>query len=172
MISNAQTATLADFTSPALIVPQLLAEDAASAIMELSQALQRRGCVGELAGFYRAVMERELLAPTDIETTMAIPHVRLPGLGKLSFAFGRSANGICWRANAPSEVRLVFLIAVPEFDASRYLLLISGLARIAKDERLWQQLHNAQTSFEIFEIFRRVQLQTNSKSSSAKAIRT
>ena len=57
MLLNSTTAspaiamTLADFTSPSLIIPHLRGQDAASVIQELSQALQREKRVPDLLGW-------------------------------------------------------------------------------------------------------------------------
>ena len=71
--------TLADFTSPRLIVPQLRGVDAVSAIQELSQALQREGRIADSLPFYHAALNREFMVSTDMEAGMAFPHARLPG---------------------------------------------------------------------------------------------
>src|SRR5438093_5874485 len=133
--------TLADFTTPGLIVPRLRGQDAASVIQELSQALQRENRVPDLLPFYHAVLNREFLLSSDWEAGMAFPHARLPALKELSFALGRSDEPLSWGGNAVRSVRLVFLIAVPATDSTQYLSLISGLARLAKEERLVEQLH-------------------------------
>src|SRR5262249_25450329 len=88
--------TLADFTSPGMIIPQLRGQEAASVIQELGYAMQREGRVPDLLPFYHAVLNREFLASTDMEAGMALPHARLPGLKELAFAFGRSDRALLW----------------------------------------------------------------------------
>lgn len=157
--------TLADFTGPDLIVPRLSGHDAAGAMLELSQALRHAGRVPESETFYRRVMEREGVASTHIATTIAIPHARLPGLENLAFAFGRSPDGITWGDTA---VRLVFLIAIPESESSRYLSLISGLARFSNDCKLLEEIRIAQTIPQMFDIFQQVKLRANGSKTEAR----
>lgn len=152
--------TLADLTSPGLIVPHLRGQDAASVIQELSQALQREGRVPDLLPFYHTALNREFLVSTEMEAGMAFPHARLPGLKELSFAFGRSGEPLPWGARGACTVRLVFLIAVPATEATQHLLLISGLARLAKENRLVEKLHAAQDTFQILEVLQQVRLFT------------
>ena len=155
--------TLADFTSPGLIIPHLRGQDAASVIKELCQALQREGRVPDLLPFYHTALNREFLVSTEMEAGMAFPHARLPGLKELSFAFGRSpesGSGLPWGARGACTVRLVFLIAVPATEATQHLLLISGLARLAKENRLVEKLHAAQDTFQILEVLQQVKLFT------------
>ena len=150
--------TLADFTSPGLIIPSLRGQDAPSVIQELSLALQREGRIPNLLPFYHAALNREFLLSTEMEAGMAFPHARAPGLNVLSFALGRSAEPMGWGAKAARSVRLVFLIAVPATDSIQYLQLISGLARLAKESRLVDKLLAAQDPFRVFEVLQEIGL--------------
>lgn len=150
--------TLADFTSPGLIIPNLRGREVASVIQELSQALQREGRIPDLLPFYHAALNREFLLSTEMEAGMAFPHARAPGLSGLSFALGRSDEPLGWGAKAPRSVRLVFLIAVPATDSTQYLQLISGLARLAKEPRLVEKLHAAQDTFQVVEVIQQIPL--------------
>jgi mannitol/fructose-specific phosphotransferase system IIA component (Ntr-type) len=150
--------SLADFTSPTMIVPNLRGRDVTSVLQELSQALQREGCVQDLLPFYHAALNREFLASTDVETGIALPHARIAGLKSLAFAFGRSAEPLVWAKHAASHVRMVFLIAVPATDATQHLLLVSGLARLAKNPVLLEKLKTAGDIFQILDLLREVPL--------------
>ena len=163
--------TLADFTSPELVIPHLRGEDVPAVIQELSQALQREQRIPDLLPFYHAALNREFMVSTDMEAGMAFPHARLPALKEVSFSLGRSDEPLRWGTKADGSVRLVFLLAVPATDSTQYLLLISGLARLAKDHRLVQQLHAAQDTYEIFEVLKQIELRTNPASDLIKKAR-
>lgn len=150
--------TLADYTSPGLIIPHLCGHDVASVIQELSQALLREHRIPDLLPFYQTALNREFMLSTDLEAGMAFPHARLPELRELSFALGRSDEPLGWGAKSAGMVRLVFLMAVPATDSTPYLLLISGLARLARDTRLVEQLHAARDTIQIAELLRQVEL--------------
>lgn len=160
---SATAMTLADFTTPGLILPHLRGQDAASVIQELSQAMQSEGRVTDLLPFYHAALNREFLVSTDMEAGMAFPHARLPALKELSFALGRSDEPLAWGSKSFRSVRLVFLIAVPATDATQYLPLISGLARLARDGRLVARLHAAQDDSQMLETLQQVELRTRAK---------
>lgn len=153
--------TLADFTSSGMVVPHLRGTDAPSVIQELSQELQRERCIPDLLPFYQAALNREFMVSTDMEAGMAFPHARLPGLKEVAFSLGRSDAPLHWGTNAMGSVRLVFLMAVPATDSAQYLLLVSGLARLAKNHRLMEQLHAARDSFQIIEVLKQVALRSN-----------
>jgi mannitol/fructose-specific phosphotransferase system IIA component (Ntr-type) len=153
-----RASTLADFTSPRLLVPQLGGRDASSVIRELSLVLSQEGRVPDKAGFQAAVLQRESQASSQMEFGMALPHARLAALDELSFALGRSAEPLVWRAGETASVRLVFLIAVPANNPSRHLDVIAGLSRLSRNAPVVEQLGSAQDPGKMFDALRRVQL--------------
>lgn len=150
--------TLADFTTPGLIIPHLRGRDAVGVIEELGLAMQREQRVPDVATFREAVLNRERMGSTQIEAGMAFPHARLREVPTLSFALGRSDEAFPWSNHAGSAVHLVFLFAVPENESTRYLLLISGLARLARQEQLLRKIITAQDTFQIFDALHQVSL--------------
>lgn len=161
--------TLADFTSPGLVIPYLRGQEVATVIQELSQAMHREKRVPDLLPFYHAALNREFLVSTDMEAGMACPHARLPGLQELFFAFGRSAVPLGWGAKAARSVRLVFLMAVPPTDSTQYLLLLSGLTRLARDGQLMEKLQTAPDAAQILDVLRQIKLRTHPVPDTLKA---
>lgn len=151
-----EAASVADFTSEALIAPQLRERDAAGVIQELSRLLQQEARVPDLLPFYHAALNREFLVSTAMDYGMAFPHARLTGLKQLSFALGRSAGPIAWGAHAAVPIRLVILTAVPATDATAYLSLISALARLAKDPHRLESLYTAPDAAGIHSVLRQI----------------
>lgn len=160
---SAPAMTLVNFTNPNLMIPHLRGQDAPSVIQELSRILQREKRIPDLLPFYHAALNREYMVSTDMEAGMAFPHARLPGVRELSFALGRSADPLAWGCKTPPSVRLVFLIAVPATDATQYLPLISGLARLGRDSRLVARLQAATDSSQMLVALQQVELRTSAK---------
>lgn len=152
------TASLADFTEPALIVPELKGQDPAAVIQELSQALQRAARVPDLLPFYHAVLNREFLISTALEYGLALPHARLSSLKELCFAIGRSSSPIQWGAKTAPPVRLVFLLAVPSTEAAEYLLLMGGLSRLGQETTVLESLLRAKDAGEMLDLLKEVKL--------------
>ena len=149
--------TLADFTSPSLIIPYLEAGDATTAIRELSTSLQREGLITDLLQFYQAVLNREFLCHTVTEPGWAMPHAVGRHLTQPYFALGRWTPPRLWLKSG-QVVKLIFLMAVPETDARGYLNLLSGVARLSKRPELIDQILSAGDAKEMFGILRGVQL--------------
>jgi|GEM_PF-2232050 mannitol/fructose-specific phosphotransferase system IIA component (Ntr-type) len=149
--------TLADFTSEALIVPQLQARDMTGAIQELSQAFQSSDTAWNGEELARMALEREEQMSTAMDlggTGAAFPHVRSTACPRLQFAMGRAVAPLAW--DGSSRVRLVFLNAVPDSDAMGYLKLVSGMARIAKEAGLVEKICAVGGARELLELLKRV----------------
>lgn len=161
--------TLADFTAPGLVVPQLRGRDVAGVIQELGEALRNGRRVPDLRAFCQAALERERLVSTDTEAGMAFPHARLDAVHTLTFAFGRATQLLPWRPGAGASVRFVFLIAVPPADSAQYLQLISGLVRLSKDASARTALETAPATPDLVQVFARVSVRPSVSPAAAAA---
>lgn len=164
-----KTPTLADFTAPGLLLPALRTRRTASVIGELCAALERANRLSAPLAFYDAVLRHEQACCTAIAPGWALPHARLPGLARLSFALGRSAVDLDWLERGEHPVRLVFLCAVPDADSSTYMALLSGLARLSQDPVLLESLHRAPDSQAMFAILQQIRLRPMSSASQVVA---
>jgi mannitol/fructose-specific phosphotransferase system IIA component (Ntr-type) len=151
-------ATLRDHTRESLIVPRLQQIDTAGIVNELSQALQREGCVADLLPFYQAALNRELLANSGMACGLAFPHARLSGVKQLQFAFGRTEAPIIWGPRGSCKVDLVFLLAVPATDAASYLHLLATLARLGQQPDVLSALRAAPDAERILSLLEQVKL--------------
>src|ERR1051325_3504138 len=88
--------SLADYTEPALIVPQLRERDTAGVVKELSQLLREGGRVPDLLAFYNAALNHEFLVNSATDCGIAFPHARLHGVTESCFAFGRTQEPFVW----------------------------------------------------------------------------
>jgi mannitol/fructose-specific phosphotransferase system IIA component (Ntr-type) len=150
--------TVADYTSPDLIVPELLSDTADGVITELCGTLERAGRLHDPPAFQAAVRARELMSPTSFSEGWALPHARLKGLSQLSFALARTRQPVVWPGDGRARVQTVFLFAVPEFEARTYLNLISALAKLNQTSDLLQQLLSAPDARSMYEVLEEVPL--------------
>jgi PTS system fructose-specific IIC component len=150
--------TLADYTRPGLVLPELRERDTAGIVGELSQALQREGCVPDMLPFYHAALNQELMASSALECGIAFPHARLGGIKHLQFAVGRAPQQVLWSAKGCWPVQLIFLLAVPATDAAAYLHLLASLARLGQQPPLLDQLRQAETADAILAVLEKVRI--------------
>jgi PTS system nitrogen regulatory IIA component len=144
---------LADFTRPALMVPELRERDTAGVVKELSQRLHLEGCVPDVLSFYHAALNHEFLVNSATACGIALPHARLHGVAHSRFAFGRSPQPFSWGPRPSTPIEFVFLLAVPATDAAGFLQLLSALARLGQDDSLLTRLRAAISGEDLFEFF-------------------
>lgn len=150
--------TLAEFTTPRLILPNLRSRDAAGVAAELCSTLHREGFVPELLPFYNAIISRETLCSTAASPGWALPHARMSGLPRLAYAVGRTAEPMRWFGHGRELVRVVFLFAVPEDKVANYLNLVSALARLSQSVARVEALLRLQEPEEFLELLEHTRL--------------
>jgi mannitol/fructose-specific phosphotransferase system IIA component (Ntr-type) len=91
--------TLADFTEPDLLVPELLNERQESVLAELSHRLKDAGRVKNAREFTSAVLNHESLVSTMFDG-VAFSLARGHTATELSFAIGLSQHGVRWGIGA------------------------------------------------------------------------
>jgi PTS system fructose-specific IIC component len=150
--------SLADYTRLELVMPRLSEGDTAGVIGELSQVLQRQGCVPDLLPFYHTALNQELLSDSALECGIAFPHARQSGVKQLQFAFGRTAEPIMWGVKGSWPVQFIFLLAVPATDAAGYLHLLASLARLGKNPEQLEALRNGTDAGSLLGVLERIKL--------------
>lgn len=151
-------ATLAQFTRRTLVVPELRDRDTAGIISELSQVLQREGCVTDVLPFYHTALNQELLSNSAIECGLALPHARLNGVKRLTFALGRTPEPVIWGAKGSWPVQFIFLLAVPATDAAGDLHLLASLARLGQQPQILDQLRAAESAEAVLAVLEGIRL--------------
>jgi mannitol/fructose-specific phosphotransferase system IIA component (Ntr-type) len=154
----AAPATLGEYTRRGLIVPALRERDTAGIIGELSQVLQREGCLTDVLPFYHTALNQELLSNSGLECGLAFPHARMGGVKQLTFALGRTPEPVAWGARTSWPVQLVFLLAVPATDAACYLNLLATLSRLGRQTNVLDQLRAAPDADAILAVLERARL--------------
>jgi mannitol/fructose-specific phosphotransferase system IIA component (Ntr-type) len=150
--------TLAGFTGPELIIPELSGRTASVVISELCTVLVTQGCVQDLTKYQEAVLTRESISATAFVNGWALPHARLRGIQELKFAIGRTAEPVAWFGNTTAQVRMILLFAVPEDAAKAYLNIIAAVARLTQSGPLLERLCAASDPAGIFGVLKEVRL--------------
>lgn len=104
-----------------------------------------------------ALLEREHQGGTGIGHGVAIPHGRVPGLGRFVGAFVTLAQAVDYHAIDAKPVTMVFALLVPEQAVQEHLLILSRLAGIFRNSETRQELLAAQTTEEIWRCFARAE---------------
>lgn len=160
--------TLTDFTRSTLLVPGLEARNMPDAIHQLASLLMQAGFIEDAERFSARVLERESLASTTWESGFALPHARIASLKQPWFAMATCLHPIAWGDTGSTPIRFVVLIAVPESDASSYLTLLSGIARLSSQSGLKNDLQNCRHGSEMLGVLNQIQIPSGRKAGSAE----
>lgn len=127
---------LSDFTDRKFIDLSLDAPDKAAIISALCELMARSRNVRDGEALLRDVMSREELVTTGVGHGVAFPHAKSDAVSDVTFAFGRTEEGVDFGSLDGEPVRLVFLIGAPkQMEPSRvYLNLMARLSFLMKGQ--------------------------------------
>jgi PTS system nitrogen regulatory IIA component len=141
-------------------IMDILIRDAA--ILDLTSAT-KQDVLAEMAGSLAAaesaldaeqllevLVQRESLQSTGIGEGVAIPHGKLPGLGRLVASFARSGNGIDFDSIDGQPTQLFFLLVVPEHSGGQHLKALARISRFFRDASFRQKLMDASQLDDVF----------------------
>jgi mannitol/fructose-specific phosphotransferase system IIA component (Ntr-type) len=100
------------------------------------------------------------MAPSVLECGIAFPHARVTGLKQVELAVGRTVAPVAWATRGAPAVQLIFLMAVPATEATRYLHVLASLARLGQRPDLLQRLLDAPNAPAMHRILAEVDLWT------------
>jgi len=89
---------------------------------------------------------REDEGSTLLSTSLAVPHVVVPGEGQFDLLMARAARGVRWSDEAP-EVKTIFLLAGTRDERNFHLRALAAIAQIVQEEKFeqrWLAARNAQ----------------------------
>ena len=142
---------LTDLVAPNAILPALKVNSKKQVLAELAAK------AAELSGLNeRAVLEilqqREKLGSTGVGNGIAIPHGKLPKLGKLFGLFARLERPVDFEALDGQAVDLVFLLLAPEGAGADHLKALARVARLLRDSDVARKLRNSRDAEALYAV--------------------
>ncbi len=128
------------FSSDGLMIPQLQARTPEGVIEELARRMTDQLYFSDPKVLIGNALEREAIASTAIEHSLAFPHVRGIDTGSLTFALGLSRKGIRFGAPKNQLSRIFFFIIIPIAASAFYLTLLAGLIESLNSAEARKQL--------------------------------
>src|SRR5208283_3191179 len=132
---------IADLITPRSVVAQLRATNKKQALQELAKRAAVITGIQERT-IYDVLIERERLGTTGI----AIPHGRLPGLGKLCGIFARLDRPVAFDAIDDQPVDLIFLLLAPESAGADHLKALARVSRLLRDRTVCEKLRGTDSA--------------------------
>jgi PTS system fructose-specific IIC component len=146
---------ISDYLKKEFCIMELASATKHDAIKEIADLLKASGQVKDAGRFVADILERESLGSTGIGNKIAIPHSRTDAVNGFVIGFGRSANGIDFKALDGDRVNLIFLMGANPGELNLYLRLLAELSRFLMENSFRKALVSATTPEEIIDIFKR-----------------
>lgn len=118
----------------------------------MAEHLKQSGVVNNTNGFVQAVLDRENEYSTGIGFEIAVPHAQSKYINKSAIAVARLKNKIEYESIDGENVKLIFMIAVPEKENQEHLRILSALSRKFMDDKFRESIKSAKSKDELYEI--------------------
>lgn len=135
------------------IIPSMKCTDKESAIKELVYSFKDDPRVKDVDEVYQAVIEREKIMSTGVGKGFAIPHAKTNAVNEIIAAFGKLDEPIDFQSLDDQPVKLIFLLVGKENLVGPHIKLLSRLSRMMNLDEFRDNLSNATTAEEIYNLF-------------------
>jgi len=142
---------ISDLLTPRSVVPSLRATSKKQALQELARR------AAELTGLHErtifdVLLERERLGTTGVGRGIAIPHGKLPDLGRLYGVFAVLDQPVDFEAVDDQPVDLLFLLLAPESAGADHLKALARISRLLRDPVLCDRLRSVEKADELYKL--------------------
>lgn len=136
---------LTDLVAPNAVIPALAVANKKQALQELA-ARAAVLCGQSESSIFEILQQREKLGSTAVGNGVAIPHGKLPKLGRLFGLFARLEKPIDFEALDGQPVDLMFLLLAPEGAGADHLKALARVARLLRDQTVAAKLRESHTA--------------------------
>ena len=142
---------LTDLVAPNAIIPALKVTSKKQVLVELSAKAAELSGQNERA-ILEILQQREKLGSTGVGNGIAIPHGKLPKLGKLFGLFARLERPVDFEALDGLGVDLVFLLLAPEGAGADHLKALARVARLLRDPDVARKLRDSRDAEALYAV--------------------
>ena len=128
--------------APNAVIPALKVTSKKQAIQELAARAAELTEQSEKE-ILEILLQREKLGSTGVGSGVAIPHGKLPKLGRLFGLFARLQRPIDFEALDSQPVDLIFLLLAPEAAGADHLKALARVARQLRDPEIARRLRES-----------------------------
>ena len=123
-----------------------------SAITELVELLDANELLSDKQLILDAVITREKTRSTGIGSGIAIPHGKCKAVSELIMAVGIAAEPIDFESIDAKPVKIIMLLVSPADQTGPHIQALARISRLMLNEKFRQQLENAKTPQETYEL--------------------
>ena len=143
--------SLTDLIAPNAVIPVLRVTSKKQAIQELAVQAAKLTAHNDRT-IAEILLQREKLGSTGVGNGIAIPHGKLPKLGKLFGMFARLEHPVDFEALDGQPVDLIFLLLAPEAAGADHLKALARIARLLRDPDVAQKLRASQDAEAVYAV--------------------
>lgn len=143
------------FMSESLINVDLKATSKVGIIEELSALFEKSDKITDLEGFRKALLEREAISSTALESGIAVPHCKSSTVKEISIAFGLHKTGVEYDSLDGEPSQLFFMIAAPEGTADAHVECLAELTKYLLDDNFRDELLQVKSAKEVLALLER-----------------
>lgn len=122
---------LSDLISENAIFPALKVSGKKQAIQALAERAAEQTAINERE-IFDTLLQRERLGSTGVGGGVAIPHGKLPNIGRITGVFARLERAIDFEAHDEQPVDIIFLLLAPEGAGADHLKALAKIARVLR----------------------------------------
>lgn len=135
------------------IIPSMTSKFKNDAINELIDLFKNDERVKDVESMRDSVHDREKIMSTGVGKGFAIPHAKSNSVTDIIAAFGKVDDPVDFQALDGQPVNLIFLLVGKENFVGPHIKLLSRISRMMNKEEFRENLANAKTADEIFDLF-------------------
>ncbi len=131
------------------IIPALRVNGKKQAFTEIAEVAARVSGL-KAREIFDVLWQRESLGSTGVGDGIAIPHAKMPKLGRMFGVFTRMEKPIDFDAVDGVPVDLIFALVAPESAGADHLKALAQIARTFRDEKLLSSLRSTRDGAGLF----------------------
>jgi nitrogen PTS system EIIA component len=140
-----------EFLTPEAVAPGLRASGKKQVLQEVSAQAARLVGIDEREVF-ETLLHRERLGSTGIGDGIAIPHGKIPRLGRLFGLVARLDKPVDFEALDGQPVEIVFLLLAPEGAGADHLKALARVARVLREPGILDRIRAARDASAIYAV--------------------
>lgn len=145
---------LMDFLAADALCPDLKSTTRDEALAEFLQRLIECGYLDrkDQKALLASLLERERLGSTAIGKGVAVPHCKGKTVPRIIVTFGRSKEGLEFKALDGEPVHAIFMVVYPAERPPEYLQVMESISRVIQNPDFRRFVANAKDGQEILDI--------------------
>ena len=140
--------------SPDLIKLNYYALDKKSCLSDMVEFLHKKDVISSMEKFLNEILERENLMSTGIGRKIAIPHARSKAVKELKIGVYLLDNELDFNSIDGEQVKIIFMIAVPEMMKDEYMKILSSISNFSREEENRRRLLASSSPEEVYELLK------------------